>query len=47
MSMLQVAVTFGRMKGILYPILLSQTVVFNYTFNPPYQPSFEKKIPLL
>jgi len=32
--MLPVAVTFGGMKGFLYPILLSQSVVFHYTFDP-------------
>jgi len=36
--MLQVAVTFGGRKGFLYPILLSQTVVFHYTFDPWNQP---------
>ena len=34
MSILQVAVTFGGMKGFLYSILLSRSVVFHYTFDP-------------
>jgi len=36
--MLQVAVTFGGMIGCLYPILLSWTVVFHYTFDLWNQP---------
>jgi hypothetical protein len=38
LSILQVAVTFGRMKGFLYPILLLWSVVFHYTFDPWNQP---------
>jgi len=38
LSILQVAVTFGGMKGFSYPILLSQSVVFRYTFDPWNQP---------
>jgi len=38
LSILQVAVTFGRMKGFSYPILLSRSVVFHYTFDPWSQP---------
>ena len=32
--MLQVAGTVGDMKGFLYPIPASRTVVFHYTFDP-------------
>jgi len=43
--MFLVAVTFGGRKGFLYPILLSWTVVFHYTFDPWNQPgSWEKGI---
>jgi len=38
LSILQVPVTFGGMKGFLYPILLSQSVLFHYTFDPCNQP---------
>jgi len=34
LSIFQVAVTFGGMKGFLYPVLLSPSVVFQYTFDP-------------
>jgi len=34
LGLLQVAVTFGGMEGILYPILLLPSVVFHYTFDP-------------
>jgi len=39
LSLLQVAVTFGRMQGFIYSILLSQCVVFHYTFDPWNQPA--------
>jgi len=38
LSILQVAVNFGGMKGCIYPILLSWSVVFHYTFDPWNQP---------
>jgi len=37
-SILKVAVTFSGIKGFLYPILLSRSVVFHYTFDPWNQP---------
>jgi len=40
--MLEVAVTFGGMKGFVYTILLSQSVVFHSTFDPWNQPSWAK-----
>jgi len=45
--MLHVAVTIGRMNGFLCPILLSQTVVFHYTFDPWNQPGPREKETLL
>jgi len=38
LRILQVAVTFGGMKGFSYPILLSWSVVFHSTFDPWNQP---------
>ena len=34
LSVLHERVTFDGMKGALYPILLSGTVVFHYTIDP-------------
>ena len=34
LRIVKVAVTFGGMKGFLYLILLSRSVVFHYTFDP-------------
>jgi len=41
-SILQLAVTFSGMKGFLYRIPSSQTVVFHYTFDPSNQSGWEK-----
>jgi hypothetical protein len=40
---LQVAITFGRMKGFFYPILLARSVVFHSTFDPWNHPIWEKE----
>jgi len=45
--MKQVAVTFGGMNGFLYPILLSRSVVFHYTFDPWNQPGSSEKETLI
>jgi len=42
LSILKVVVTFGRIKGFLYPILSSWSVVFHYIFDPMNQPGWEK-----
>jgi len=44
LSILQVAVTFGGMKGSLYPILFSWSEVFHSTCDPWNQLSWEKEI---
>jgi len=43
LRILQAAVPFGRMKSFFFPIVLSQTVVFYYTFDPSTQFSLEKQ----
>jgi hypothetical protein len=45
--MLQVAVTFSGMMGFLYPISLSQSLVFYYTFDPCNQPGPWEKATLI
>jgi hypothetical protein len=47
LSILQVEVTFLGMKGLLYPIQLSRSVVFHYTFNPWNHPGLWKKETLI
>jgi len=42
MSRLQSAVTLSGMKAFLYPILLSRSVVFHYTFELRNEPYWEK-----
>jgi len=44
---MQVAITFGRMKGFLYPIQLSRPVVFHYTFDQWNQPGLWEKETLI